>query len=111
MCIAHVHTRHAACMCARAGACASSFCLVWPSPKGLTMQNVLAVRVVLYDSDERKRTPMFHFLLSAGLVDSVSLFAAGEGANLLGSARKGVDAAQQAREWQQQGIVMAPAPL
>ena len=62
------------------------------------------MRVVLYDSDERKRAPMFHFLLAAGLVDSVSLFAAGEGATLLGSAREDVDAARQAREWQQQGL-------
>ncbi len=53
---------------------------------------------------------MFHFLLSAGLVDSVSLFGAGEGANLLGSAREDVDAAQQAREWQQQGLIIPLPP-
>jgi len=64
------------------------------------------VRVVIYDSDERKRAPMFHFLLSAGLVEAVSLFAAPEGATLLGSAREGVSAEQQAREWQQQGITL-----
>jgi len=64
------------------------------------------VRVVIYDSDERKRAPMFHFLLSAGLVEAVSLFAAPEGATLLGSTREGVSAEQQAREWQQQGITL-----
>jgi superfamily I DNA/RNA helicase len=67
------------------------------------------VRLVFYDSDLRKRAPMFHLLQSSGLVDTLSLFAPDSPADLLGHAHDGAGSAgsaQRAQEWREQGITL-----
>jgi len=67
------------------------------------------VRLVFYDSDLRKRAPMFHLLQSSGLVDTLSLFAPDSPADLLGHARDeagSAGSAQRAQEWREQGITL-----
>ena len=66
------------------------------------------VRVVFYDSDERKRAPMFHVLRSSGLVDSISLFSAAGGPDgLFSGASAGALGAQvRAQQWRQQGVTL-----